>query len=228
MKRSVVLLLLLCSLTFVRSTFPAEPTHKVEVLKEAPTGLAPDIVASLNGQGFRIAAAGKTACDVWLAKTLPVKAGFKPTDTIKYSFTPGQLIGAIRFPEKTIGGDYRGQEIEPGIYTLRYGLQPNDGNHLGTSDVRDFLLACPAKKDIKPDVVAKKDDLFKLSSQSAGTTHPTIFLLLPPADEPLKQPELKHDDEKDLWILGINVAAQADDKPVQIPLRLVTIGKSAG
>ena len=43
--------------------------------------------------------------------------------------------------------DFRGQEIKKGVYTLRYGQQPEDGNHIGTSELADFLLAIPAGVD---------------------------------------------------------------------------------
>lgn len=227
MKRSSVLVPLVCCLICVPTLLlAAEPTHKVEVLKEAPAGLSPEVTAVLNGQGYRIVGDGKPVCDVWLAKSVSVAANFQPTDVIKYPFTQGQLVGAIRFPAKTVGGDYRGQEIAAGTYTLRYGLQPMDGNHLGTADVRDFLLACPAKNDTKPDPVPKKDDLFKLSAQAAGTTHPTIFLLLPPPAAPHKSPALTHDADKNLWILGVNAEGQSAGKSAPVPLQLVTIGKT--
>jgi hypothetical protein len=213
-------------LSLVGSLAAAEPTHKVEVLKEAPTGLAPEVTAVLNNEGYRISSAGMPVCDVWLAKSVSMAVNFKPTDVIKYPFSQGQLVGAIRFPAKTVGGDYRGQEIAAGTYTLRYGLQPMDGNHLGTADVRDFLLASPAKNDSKPDPLPNKDDLFKLSAQAAGTTHPTIFLLLPPPAAPHKSPVLTHDADKNLWILGVNVEGKSSGKSAPVPLQLVTIGKT--
>lgn len=226
MPSRVLLSLVFCWIVAPSLLVAAEPTHKVEVLKEAPTGLSAEVTAVLNSQGYRIVGDGKPVCDLWLAKSVTVAANFQPTDVIKYPFSQGQLVGAIRFPAKAVGGDYRGQEISPGTYTLRYGLQPMDGNHLGTADVRDFLLACPAKNDTKPDPVPKKDDLFKLSAQAAGTTHPTIFLLLPPASAPHKAPALTHDADKNLWILGVNAEGKSDGKSAPVPLQLVTIGKT--
>src|SRR5256885_12271604 len=34
--------------------------------------------------------------------------------------------------------------------SLRYEMQPNDGDHLGTAPTRDFLLALPAANDPDP------------------------------------------------------------------------------
>ena len=54
----------------------------------------------------------------------------------------GTLVGAVRVtgPFKEI----RGKVVAPGVYTLRYGQQPQNGDHLGISTFRDFLLLSPA------------------------------------------------------------------------------------
>ena len=43
-----------------------------------------------------------------------------------------------------------GQGIQPGLYTLRYELVPNDGNHLGVANSRDFGLLVRAADDPDP------------------------------------------------------------------------------
>ena len=55
------------------------------------------------------------------------------------------MLGALRFPGE--GHDYRDQTIAKGVYTLRYGLQPVNGDHLGVSTYRDYALLVPAAKD---------------------------------------------------------------------------------
>ena len=57
----------------------------------------------------------------------------------------GELLGALRFPGE--GHDYRDQTIAKGVYTLRYGFQPVNGDHLGVSTYRDYALLVPAAKD---------------------------------------------------------------------------------
>src|SRR5206468_92362 len=91
-------------LFFAGSLRGAEP--KAEELKESPAGLSPQITASLNPTGYRISGKDGVVCDLWLAKDVPMVAGFKPTLQVKYPFTPGQLMGAIRFPEKSSPGDF--------------------------------------------------------------------------------------------------------------------------
>lgn len=202
--------------------------HKIAELKEAPAGLSAEMTAALNGSGFRISDSGGVVCDVWLAKAVPLKPMFKSSLRIKYPFLPGQLIGAIRFPDTSKPNDFRGQELKPGIYTLRYGLQPDDGNHLGTSEIRDFLVGCPPKDDVDPKRVEDIQKLFKLSGVSAGTTHPAIFLLFPPAAKPFTASAVRHDDEKNLLILDANVNGKDGDANTQIPVSVVTVGKVEG
>ncbi|HUG90680.1 MAG TPA: hypothetical protein VML55_07605, partial [Planctomycetaceae bacterium] len=125
----------------------SEPTHKLEAVKELPKGLSAKVAAEFSPQGHRVVGPDGPVAELWLAKSAAVKPGFKPTLNVKYPFTPGQLIGALRVLEGTTFTDFRGQEITPGLYTLRYGQQPQDGNHIGTSDLADFLLALPAESD---------------------------------------------------------------------------------
>ena len=145
---------------------------------------------------------------------------------MKYPFTSGQLLGAARLPTAGAALDFRGQELAAGVYTLRYGLQPQDGNHLGSSDTSDFGLACPAATDKDPAPVSKAPDLFKLSAKAAGSAHPAIFLMVPPAAQPYKETVLKHNDDKDLWILQTNFKAKSKDKVVDLPVQMVTVGIS--
>ena len=54
----------------------------------------------------------------------------------------GELIGVLQFASE--GHDYRDQSIAKGVYTMRYGLQPVNGDHLGVSTFRDYSLLLPA------------------------------------------------------------------------------------
>jgi len=202
--------------------------QKVETLKEAPGGLSADVAAAISEAGSRISEGGKVICDVWLAKEIPLKPKFKSSLRIKYPFQTGQLIGVIRFPDGSKPNDFRGQALKPGTYTLRYGLQPDDGNHLGTSEIRDFLVGCPPKTDTSPKRIEEIKDLFKLSATAAGSTHPAIFLLFPPPDKPYEDASIKHDDEKKLLIFQANANGKDGDKAVAVPVSVVTVGKTDG
>lgn len=202
--------------------------QKVDVLKEAPPGLSAEIAAAIGETGFRITGKDGVICDVWLAKEIVQKPKFKSSLRIKYPFQPGTLIGAIRYPAGSKPNDFRGQALKPGTYTLRYGLQPDDGNHLGTSDIRDFLVGCPPDKDTSPKRVEDIKDLFKLSASASGSTHPAIFLLIPPPDKPVDAPAVEHNDAQHLVIFRANANSKDGDKTVPVPLSVVVVGKTEG
>lgn len=204
----------------------AEQSHKLEKAKGAPDGLAKSIAESLDAAGHRVAGPDGAVVEIWFRKDLAVKSGFSPTFEVKYPFKSGELIGSMRIPEKSDAKDFRGQEVKPGLYTLRYGQQPQDGNHIGTSALRDFLLAVPAKEDKKAAGIEDAAALSEKSAKSAGGTHPAIFSLLP--TEKGGDSKLEHDADKEFWILNTTLTGKADAKEVKVPMRLVVIGQSEG
>ena len=200
---------------------------KLTVVEKAPSGLADKVAAAMNPNGQQIAADGSTIGTVWLVKQLDAKADFKPSLSVKYPLTPGQLVGVIEIVKKSEFTDFRGQDVATGLYTLRYGQQPVDGNHVGTSDLADFLLAIPAKLDTDPALLKMSEAMHKLSAKTAGSNHPAIFSLLPPKAEE-KTPALTHDSSKHFWILSLTAVGKAGDAAVKVPLRVVLVGVSEG
>ena len=151
--------------------------HRVEKLDEAAPkeGLAPEIAALLSSTGFKvIRGESRVVCEVWLCKTWPIKET-KVGNDVLYPFQPGQVMGVARYPRKA--SDFREQDVPAGLYTLRYGQQPVDGAHVGTSPTRDFLLLTPAGKDQSPDIIADFKILSKASAQTTGASHPAILSL---------------------------------------------------
>jgi hypothetical protein len=80
--------------------------------------------------------------------------------------------------------DYRDQAIAAGVYGLRYGQQPADGDHLGTSDSRDFLVLTSFEHDQDVAPVAKIDELVARSKPISPSEHAIVLYLAeaPPAD----------------------------------------------
>ena len=123
----------------------------VEPLKEAaPEAIAAPIRDLMEPQGYRVLADGKPHLDVWFRKAIPASA--KPAGAKGSVLYPvlaeGELIGAARYAAE--GQDFRDQVIAPGVYTLRYGLRLDDGNHANVSPYKDYALLLPADKDKEP------------------------------------------------------------------------------
>lgn len=150
---------------------------KVEAVESAPEGASPEIRAAL-GPGIRVAVDGKPAAWIWLSKEIPVSRTDKATLGANYARIPeGTLVGVARLPENWT--DYRGKPVAAGTYTMRYALEPADGNHMGVSEFRDFLLLAPVLSDADPRPVAGHDLLYQSSRKASGTNHPAVLCLLP-------------------------------------------------
>ncbi len=210
------------------SSAQAEGPYKAEVLKEGPpSSLAAAVKEELASTGYRVVdAQGKPFADLWLRRATPASA--KPAGASGTTLFPvlseGVLLGAIRYGSE--GQDYRDQTIPPGVYTVRYGLQPQNGAHLGKSPFRDYFLLLPAAKDTSPANLAKKP-LDERSAEAAGTTHPACLELLA-ATEPAKPdaPRMIQDQEKNTWALAVPIplVVKGEAAPAAIDVQVVVSG----
>ncbi|QDU40658.1 hypothetical protein Mal4_50160 [Maioricimonas rarisocia] len=197
--------------------------YKLETLDSPPDDLPAAIAEAVSGKGFRVEGPRRTHVDVWLAKSIAIRPEFSPTLSVKYPFTPGQLIGVMEVPRRSDLTDFRGQEMERGVYTLRYAQQPVDGNHIGTSELADFLVAIPADKEESAEPITEIMKLNELSAEASGTTHPAIFSLLPTSEADGK-PALTHMEEQEFWTLQVQADGKKGEESVKLPLRLVVVG----
>jgi hypothetical protein len=186
-----------------------------------PDEVSPEIASKLSGAGFKVMQGeNRTLFEIWPANEWATKPGFAPSATIIDPVQPGALVGVVRLKRK--GADFRGQDIASGVYTLRYANQPEDGNHVGTFETRDFLLMVPAAADTSPEVIDEMD-LFKKSAESAGSTHPAIMPLVK-AELGDGLPSMQHLEEQEWW--AVRFAGKGPDgKP--IALGLIVVGKAA-
>jgi hypothetical protein len=150
--------------------------HKVESIGALTDAKVPEVLRNvLDTKGLRVLdEKGTPVCELWFSKGIPTTkdAG----GDVLGQIGEGTFVGVINFPSGA--SDFRGQGIKAGYYTLRYGLILQDGNHLGVSPTRDFLLAVPVAEDKDPATRLKTDDLFKLSRAASGTGHPSVWSLV--------------------------------------------------
>ena len=179
---------------------------------------SPALGEMLEKSGYRVLLPnGTISCEIWFRKGLPTTA--KPiAEGAVYRFTESELIGVIRFsrPAK----DFRNQRIKAGSYTLRYELSPNDGNHLGVSDYRDFVLLLPIDMDKDPEAKYSMDELVVLSAGASGTLHAAPMALVSPGK--VSAPSLTKTPE-DWQIFSVKLKAKSGDN---IPFAMVVEGSS--
>lgn len=199
--------------------------HKVEPLDESfpVDAVSEDIAKQLQTKGLRvIRGASRTVCDVWLCKEWAA-SDVKPTGDVIYPFQPGQLIGLVRYPRKA--SDFRDQDIAEGVYTLRYGQQPVDGAHVGTSPTRDFLCLLKADQD-KSSAALDYKQFTKASAQAAGSNHPLLLSLQRLAPTTTDAPGIRHDEAREWWIVALAGQLKQGGQLKKQLVELVVVGKA--
>ena len=182
-------------------------TAKVERIDRPSDSSVPAAIWDvLDTKGYRLTLEdGSIVGDLWLRKNIP-SSGAKEAEGVLFpEIAPSTLVGVISFPKAA--SDFRGQQIKPGFYNLRYELIPNDGNHLGVSPSRDFVLLVPPGSDSDPAAQFKFDELVSLSRKATGTNHPGP-LSLGQADS--NMPGLSHDDQ-DHWIFSFKLPVGSEE-----------------
>jgi hypothetical protein len=200
--------------SFAASAF-AQDYRATAGTSPAPAELSADVRASLADGSINVTGPSGPYCEIWLRKDIPAAAS--PNTALGVTFgtlVDGSLFGAIHFdgPVK----DFRNQPIKPGTYTLRYGLQPVDGNHQGVSDYRDFLLLGPAANDTTTATLAD-NDMYVTSRKASGAGHPSVWSMIPPDSAPASLPGVVHDTSDDFWVVYFNA-------PVAGKMGLVVVG----
>jgi hypothetical protein len=165
---------LLCTLHSALLTLLLAPSV-TPLTDKPPADLAAGVASRLTPAAK--VTVGAATLDIWLVQSVERTAdgpGWSNVDS-------GTLVGAMR-----VSGEFkeiRGKAVKPGVYSLRYGLQPQNGDHLGISAFRDFLLLSPAAIDKDPKVLGF-DGVVALSKEVIGTAHPASLSLDPPEDAP--------------------------------------------
>ncbi len=153
--------------------------QKIEKLPALDDASVPAAVKNvLDTAGTRVLLTdGTPLAEVWLRKTTPKNAKANP-DVLYPQLAISQMVGVIRFPNG--GKDFRGHAVKPGLYTMRYDIQPADGDHLGTAPNPDFLLLSPLAEDTDPNALMDTKQLATMSSHASGLRHPSVWEMMGP------------------------------------------------
>ena len=164
-----------CLLSAFVAVLDAQPTVS-SLAEKPPADLAPAIASLLQGSGAKAVVGGATL-EVWFVQAIATNGDGPGWSNVE----SGTLVGAMRVTGAF--KEIRGKVVAPGVYTLRYGLQPQNGDHLGISTFREFLVISPASIDKDPKVLGF-DGAVALSKPVIGTSHPAALSLDPPEDAP--------------------------------------------
>ncbi len=216
-------LILAAQLLWTFSAF-GQASYKVTSMGAPPSDLPRALADALQPTGARLVnGQGAGVCEVWLRKSVPIQQEAGGSTDILYSrLSVGTMVGVLHF--LSAGSDFRGQPVKAGFYTLRYAQIPQDGNHMGVSTYRDFLLLGSVAADTQPDQAMTFDALVKLSRQASGTGHPAI-LSLAPATETKALPAVWSDDQGH-WLLQVKVPGKSSTGDQDFPMAIILVGKT--
>ena len=184
--------------------------------KEPPETVAKEMRGSLQKKRVRVVAPDeKSHIDLWLNKKLATKKVPAKLGADFGQVPDGSLLGVAQFHAKT--RDFRGRSFAAGVYTLRKITLPEDGDHLGVSETLDFVLLCRVEDDTKPQALAAKD-VVELSAKVSRRKHPSILYLIRMTEKEEKLPRMVEDEDREYWILDVEVPTAEEGKPVRLGL----------
>jgi hypothetical protein len=213
LKGTIACLAVLCSL--FAGTCAAQ-AGKVEEAGPPDSAIPESVRRALDTKGYRVVLDdGSAACEIWLRKSVPVQAKRDVPGALYWQLAESTLVGVISFPQAAT--DYRGEAVKAGVYTLRYELLPNDGNHMGVAPNRDFLMLIPAASDPDPDAKFDFQQLVNLSRKATGTPHPGPLSLVQAGSGAAAVSK----DDSDHWVFSAELKLESGE---EMPFSLVVKG----
>jgi hypothetical protein len=170
---ATVIALLLVAAT--ATPLASETGYTVESVTEAPAELPDWLAPLLRAEGLRVSGPSGAMGVFWLRETMPAR---EPSGELGIDFghlPTGALVGLVELAAPW--NDYRKLPIPAGRYTLRYGVQPADGDHMGQTYFRDFLMLVPLADDAFPPDGAEQEQVLEAAKKSTGAAHPGVMAL---------------------------------------------------
>jgi len=211
-----------CIATVLWIQFSAVADLTVKITdKEPPKELAGSIRQTLESKAVQVLEGEKPAFEFWFVKEIPLKT--KPASLAKAldSLEPAGLLGAVSV--SSARRDYRDDELPAGVYTMRFALQPQDGDHSGSTDYTYFAVLVAAKLDTAPDALTTYKAVVKASAKGASTEHPHVMSLRPASSDAGDQPQIKEPKPEHKSVL-LKLPARAGSEQTGLAFELVCEG----
>src|SRR5271169_3132367 len=200
MTRRFILHLLTVLACIALSASAAPQIQRIGALSAA--GASDGLRHAVEDKGYRVTLDDGWTAEFWFAKELKT-ATKDVTGALYPELANAEFVGVVSLPKGMT--DFRGQSIPSGVYTLRYQLLPQDGNHLGVAPNPDFLVAIPVASDPNPEQSHPYRKLVALSAQSTSTNHPAVIAL-----STAGEPGSVGNDPQNLTVFTIAVATSSD------------------
>lgn len=163
------------------TTAVAEGGYTLEVAdKEPPAEVSQDLRGQLAPKTYLISGPEGPAFEFWFVSEIPLD--YEPSGSMDALETMdgAALLGLVAV-RCTQCRDFRDDAFDPGLFTMRMGFQPENGDHMGTAPYDTFAILVPHKRDAELLLEGKPDHrtLVEISSEDTITEHPPIFSLQP-------------------------------------------------
>ena len=195
-------------------------------VKVATTPVPKDVSAAvkktLGKNCIQLSMGEKPWLEFWLRAPLPLNAmPAKPEKALDVLAT-ATLLGVVRVHKS--GRDYRDDDLYRGVFTMRYGKIPGDGNHLGATDYPYFAVLIPAAKDLRLDTYKTFTSMTKASLKATAAEHPMILSLRPAKKAGGKPTIIEPAPEHKSILLAASGKLKDAKAPDAIPLQIVFAG----
>ena len=189
--------------------------------KEPPNQVSESVRKILQPKAVQLLNGDTPVFEFWFGSEVSLKSKPGSADKALGSIQETTLLGAV-----AVGNgqrDYKDNEIAAGVYTLRFGLQPQDGDHLGSAEYPYFAVLIPAKNDTQLDGITSFKAMTKASGKDTASGHPIVLSLRPVSSDTGDFPRL---DEPAVDHKGVRVKVpgKAGDEKTSIVLELVYRG----
>ncbi|MDP6084395.1 MAG: hypothetical protein QF749_01875 [Verrucomicrobiota bacterium] len=152
--------------------------------KAPPEEISQEVAKALGKRCIQLLDRDQPVFEFWFRAPVPLKK--KPATAGKglEAVAMATLIGVVRIHKLLT--DYRDDELYEGVFTMRYGSIPSDGDHLDASEYPYFAVLIPAKKDRTLAGIKTYKAMTKASLKETDSEHPMILSL-----RPVRKPAVK-------------------------------------
>ncbi|MEY2408713.1 MAG: hypothetical protein QOF48_1383 [Verrucomicrobiota bacterium] len=147
-----------------------------------PKEIGESIRAVMQAKSLQLMRGDKPSLEIWIRQEVPLKSKPVSSNDALGAIPETTLLGVVTVKDSSLH-DYKDNEIPRGIYTARFGLQPKDGDHLGTAEFDFFLVLVAAENDRELAGLDKFRAMVKASGKSTPSGHPLVVSLRPASGE---------------------------------------------
>lgn len=143
-----------------------------------PDKISPSIRSLLSSKPVQLFEGDKPVAQIWFRQEVPLKSKPSSPSASLESLAEATLLGAVSVEGSGLK-DYKENDLPKGVFTARFALQPQDGDHLGTAEFNTFMVLVGADADKETNTFTKFTPLVKASGKLTSSGHPVVISLRP-------------------------------------------------